>query len=271
MIVVIVSSPVVGAEPASVDATDYLDLPKADCGFQAAIDAAVDARLRREFFPDAKQSHTLNYAVVRAGKVVSRRSLLVSKEGESNQIPGRGRFQVTPEGRLFVFCYVSGSDAAGNGISEDRIMELYRNGGISPWVKVPMKHPMSDYFTATVRAGSPPSRFLELLGHRAGKPATISYARIRLDYLSRHGMVGTDFDACLHNWATHGLNYYVLAKLLWNPDADVDALIDEYCRSGFGPRHAERQHELLAFLRSNPRDSRLPDGRLIAGDRGGGG
>ena len=99
---------------------------------------AIDARLRREFFPDAKQSHTLNYGVVRSGKVVSRRSLLVSKEGESHQIPGRGRFQVTPEGRLFVFCYVSGSDAAGNGISEDRIMELYPDGGISPWVKVPM-------------------------------------------------------------------------------------------------------------------------------------
>jgi len=59
-----------------------------------------------------------------------------------------------------------------------------------------------------------------------------------LQYLSGHGMVGTDFDACLHNWATHGLNYYVLAKLLWNPDADVDTLIDEYCRSGFGPAAA---------------------------------
>ena len=142
---------------------------------------AIDTRLRKEFFPDAKQSHTLNYAVVRSGKVVSRRSLLVSQEGESSQIPGRGRFQTTPEGRLFVFCYVSGSDAAGNRVSEDRIMELYRDGGVGPWVKVPMKHPMSDYFTAAVRAGSPPSRFLELLGHRAGKPATISYARVRLD------------------------------------------------------------------------------------------
>jgi hypothetical protein len=59
-----------------------------------------------------------------------------------------------------------------------------------------------------------------------------------LRYLLSHGMVGTDFDACLHNWATHGLNYYVLAKLLWNPDADVDALIDAYCQSGFGPAAA---------------------------------
>ena len=56
-----------------------------------------------------------------------------------------------------------------------------------------------------------------------------------LQYLSSHGMVATDFDSCLHNWATHGLNYYVLAKLLWNPDAKVNTLVEEYCRSGFGP------------------------------------
>lgn len=40
--------------------------------------------------------------------------------------------------------------------------------------------------------------------------------------------------ACAHNWATQGLNYYILAQLHWNPDLDVDALIDDYCRAGFG-------------------------------------
>jgi len=59
-----------------------------------------------------------------------------------------------------------------------------------------------------------------------------------LRYLADHGMVGTDFDCCLHNWATHGLNYYVLAKLLWNPNTDVDTLIDGYCQAGFGPAAA---------------------------------
>ncbi len=142
---------------------------------------AIDARLRDEFFPDARQSHALNYAMVRAGKVVSRRSLLLSEEGQSSEIPGRGRFHVMPDGRLFVFCYVSGTDAQGKRLSENRLMELADDGGAGVWIKVPMKHPMSDYFTATVRGGSPPSRFLELLGHRADQPGTISYARIRLD------------------------------------------------------------------------------------------
>jgi hypothetical protein len=56
-----------------------------------------------------------------------------------------------------------------------------------------------------------------------------------LHYLASNGLVGTDFDSCLHNWATHGLDYYLLAKLLWDPEQNVDPLIDDYCRTGFGP------------------------------------
>lgn len=48
------------------------------------------------------------------------------------------------------------------------------------------------------------------------------------------GMFATDFSAILNNWSTHGLNYYVLARMLWDPSLDVDALVEDYCRSGFG-------------------------------------
>ena len=54
-------------------------------------------------------------------------------------------------------------------------------------------------------------------------------------YLANHGMMGTDFDSCCHNWATQGLNYYIAAKLHWDPQQDVDALVEDYCRVGFGP------------------------------------
>ncbi|HWL52852.1 MAG TPA: DUF4838 domain-containing protein [Chthoniobacteraceae bacterium] len=49
------------------------------------------------------------------------------------------------------------------------------------------------------------------------------------------GMVAADFDALIGNWSTQGLNYYVLAKLLWDPSAEVDAIVADYCRHGFGP------------------------------------
>ena len=58
-------------------------------------------------------------------------------------------------------------------------------------------------------------------------------------YMAHYSMIGTDFDACAHNWATQGLNYYVLSRMLWDPDQDVDAVIDDYCQSGFGPAAAE--------------------------------
>lgn len=77
---------------------------------------------------------------------------------------------------------------------------------------------------------------LLLLGRREGTPV-IYVHKLASDFrhMSRTGMLGTDFDACIHNWATQGLNYYILAKLHWNPDLDVDRAIDDYCRAGFGP------------------------------------
>jgi len=48
------------------------------------------------------------------------------------------------------------------------------------------------------------------------------------------GMMATDFDSIMHNWAGQGVNYYVLAKLLWDPSLNPDDLVREYCDKGFG-------------------------------------
>jgi hypothetical protein len=77
---------------------------------------------------------------------------------------------------------------------------------------------------------------LMLAGRRTGMPLLYAH-RFAEDFrhLASHGMMGTDFDSCCHNWATQGLNYYVVAKLHWDPSQNVDGIIDDYCRSGFGP------------------------------------
>ncbi|MBM3840686.1 MAG: hypothetical protein FJ398_22535 [Verrucomicrobia bacterium] len=142
---------------------------------------AIDDRLREKFFPAARQSHSLNYALVRDGQVVSRRSLLrTGDDGLRREIPSAARFQITPENRLFVFYYVHGHDATGKAVSENRLIELEPAGLPGPTSVVRLKAPFTSFFTATPRAGSPPSNTLELLGQQAGKPQTISYARIRL-------------------------------------------------------------------------------------------
>ena len=93
---------------------------------------ALDERLREKFFPGEKQSHSLNYAIVRDGEVVVRKTLMVAAEGGSREIPGHGRFHVAPDGRLLVFYYVSGSDESGKSLSENRLLEIGADGAASP-------------------------------------------------------------------------------------------------------------------------------------------
>lgn len=46
---------------------------------------------------------------------------------------------------------------------------------------------------------------------------------------------GLYFDLFWLHWATQGPHYYALAHLAWDPRTDVEALMDDYYRRGFGP------------------------------------
>lgn len=71
------------------------------------------------------------------------------------------------------------------------------------------------------------------LGH--GFPGVFVHKLDRdIKHFYRTGMIGADYDAIVHHWSTQGLNYYVLAKLLWDPSQDVEALVDDYCNAAFG-------------------------------------
>lgn len=76
---------------------------------------------------------------------------------------------------------------------------------------------------------------LMLAGRRDGMPLLYVHKFGKdFRYLANHGMMGTDFDSCCHHWATQGLNYYVVARLHWDPEQDVDAIVEDYCKAGFG-------------------------------------
>lgn len=140
---------------------------------------ALDERIRKQFFPDEKQSISLNYAVIRDGQVVTRKPILHWQEGQKvGEVPGRGRFHVMPGGRLLVFFQVHGNNADGKSICEDRLVEILSDGTFGQAVVVPLKRPMEGFFTASVRGGSKPSAFLDVLGEIDN---TIRYARIRID------------------------------------------------------------------------------------------
>ena len=54
-------------------------------------------------------------------------------------------------------------------------------------------------------------------------------------YAVEHHAIAFDFDNCHGNWGGHGLDYYVLAQSLWNPDLNVREVIADYCRAAYGP------------------------------------
>ena len=84
---------------------------------------------------------------------------------------------------------------------------------------------------------------LMLAGRRDGMPLLYVHKFGKdFRYLADHSMMGTDFDSCCHNWATQGLNYYVVARLHWNPQQDVGAIVDDYCQAGFGPAARSVRH-----------------------------
>lgn len=110
---------------------------------------------------------------------------------------------------------------------------------------------------------------------RAGFGCPVVYVhRLAEDirFFADNGMLVTDFDCCAQHWATDGLNYYVLAKILWNPAADVDAIITDYCRAGFGPASdpVKRYFTLLEELTTGVAEAGRYEGRkknheLLAG------
>ena len=49
------------------------------------------------------------------------------------------------------------------------------------------------------------------------------------------------------DWFTYELNHYVLPRLAWNPQADVDEIVAEFCRTRYGAAAAAAGHALLVM------------------------
>ena len=145
------------------------------------LEKSLDQRLREKFFPNERLTIALQHCTIRSGEIADRQTLHIGGEGESSEIPGHGRFHVTRNGRLFVLYYVSGTDEKGNRLSENRLLEIYPERRHSAPLRVDLKCPFTNFFTATTRGGTRPSDIIDLYGDAAGAaPNTLRYARIRL-------------------------------------------------------------------------------------------
>jgi len=133
------------------------------------------AAMRDRFFPDTPLVTSLEYVVMSGGDVVKRDTLFKGGEGASSEVPGYARFHVSSDGRLFVIYYCSGSDADGNQIRENRLLQI----GHDKPVRIPLQEPFGMFFTNTERGGSAPSDTIDLFG--PGRDQALRYARIKLE------------------------------------------------------------------------------------------
>jgi hypothetical protein len=55
-----------------------------------------------------------------------------------------------------------------------------------------------------------------------------------VSYGIARGVIGFDCDGNAWNWGTEGLDYYVLVRAMWDPSADPDRLIEDFCQAAYG-------------------------------------
>lgn len=67
-------------------------------------------------------------------------------------------------------------------------------------------------------------------------PGKVNPARLQKDlrFLAGKGVTSINAEAS-NNWGPRGPGYYVAAKLLWDPDADVSAILRDFYATAFGP------------------------------------
>ena len=78
-----------------------------------------------------------------------------------------------------------------------------------------------------------PNNFCNVIG--AGVPRSyVTKMGQDFSHFYQNKMVGVNFDRIHPQWACAGLNYYVAAKLAWNPLKPVEDIVNDYCEKGFG-------------------------------------
>ncbi|MBM3888658.1 MAG: DUF4838 domain-containing protein, partial [Verrucomicrobia bacterium] len=67
-----------------------------------------------------------------------------------------------------------------------------------------------------------------------GRGSNVGYIREHIQRYAKLGATSLDCESG-NNWGPHGLGYYIANKLMWNPNADVEALRADFFEKAFGP------------------------------------
>ncbi|MCA1808194.1 MAG: DUF4838 domain-containing protein [Lentisphaerae bacterium] len=70
---------------------------------------------------------------------------------------------------------------------------------------------------------------------QTGGPPAIRGAGEIFKRMGSKDIIGIWIDQVWFYWATQGPEYYIMAQLAWNPSGNIDEIMDDYYKSGFGP------------------------------------
>ncbi len=134
------------------------------------------AFIRDKYFPGQPMIISLEYVVVKNGKVVSKKTLAQTPQTSTGFNPSFARFHISSGGKIHVI-------AAGTGITKGKrtsgnfIGRIPSGKGKPVFERINLKHPFGSFFTNTPRGGSKPSELIDLFGIADDGP-NLRYARI---------------------------------------------------------------------------------------------
>ncbi|MGV3773184.1 MAG: DUF4838 domain-containing protein [Verrucomicrobiales bacterium] len=83
-----------------------------------------------------------------------------------------------------------------------------------------------------------------------GRANDLGYIRKQLPYYFRRGATSLDCESSA-NFGLHGRGYYLANKLMWNPQADVEAILNDFHEKAFGPAAGAMRRFYERFDRGN--------------------
>jgi len=135
--------------------------------------------LRDRFFQGEPNVETLEYAVLRGGKLLQRRTLVRYVEGSQGLRVDYARLHVDRAGRLYVLAAAT-AFAPGSAVSGNYWALVTARDGPLRLHPLPFPRPFTVFFTNTPRGGSEPSDVIDVFGIVSGGGATLWYGRARI-------------------------------------------------------------------------------------------
>lgn len=92
-----------------------------------------------------------------------------------------------------------------------------------------------------------------------GRAADIAYLKKQIPRYVQAGATSLDCESG-NNWGPHGRGYYIANRLMWDPQADVEALLADFYAKAFGPAAVPMRRY---YERFDPSNEPLMSGHLL--------